>query len=148
MEKIWRKSENSIWTSSLIIMAYSTFLGRFGGGLMSGAQTNFFIDTLGLSGKQVLLMEGIRELPGLALMFVAAFFMRLPLSQSTAISILIMGLGFFLYAFVHSYSALLAVIVVASLGMHMSMPLGGSLSMSLTTKDKTGQVLGSLASVG
>jgi predicted MFS family arabinose efflux permease len=129
-------------------MAYSTFLGRFGGGLMSGAQTNFFINTLGLSGKQVLLMEGIRELPGLALMFVAAFFMRLPLSQSTAISTLIMGLGFFLYAFVHSYSALLTVIVVASLGMHMSMPLGGSLSMSLTTKEKTGQVLGSLASVG
>lgn len=148
MKNFWQKTETSIWTSSLLLMAYSTFLGRFGGGLMDGAKTNFLVNTLNLSGGRVLLLEGIRELPGLALMFVVALFMRMPLSQSSAISIFIMGIGFFLYAFVHSYLALIAVVVLSSLGMHMSMPLTGALTMSLTTKEKTGQVLGSLASVG
>lgn len=148
MKKFRRKRDISIWTSSLLLMAYSTFLGRFGGGLMDGARTNFLVNTLNLSGGRVLLLEGIREIPGLALMFVVAFFMRMPLSQSSAISIFIMGIGFFLYAFVNSYLALIVVVVLSSLGMHMSMPLNGALTMSLTTKEKTGQVLGSLASVG
>ncbi len=115
---------------------------------MSGARTNFLINTLNLDGKQVLLMEGIRELPGLALIFIAAFFMRLPLSYGASISVLIMGIGYFLFTFVHSYSALLAVMIVTSFGMHMSMPLNSSLSMSLVTKEKTGRMLGALASVG
>jgi predicted MFS family arabinose efflux permease len=148
VKNFWKKTETSIWTSNLLLMAYATFLNRFGGGLMDGARTNFLVDTMSLSGGRVLLLEGIRELPGLVLMFVAALFMRMPLSQSSAISVFIMGIGFFLYAFVHSYSALIAVVVLSSLGMHMTMPLNGALTMSMTTKEKTGQVLGSLASVG
>jgi len=148
MQSIRQFFTSSIWTLSLVLLACATFLNRFGQGLLSGARTNFFVDTLGLSGGQVLWLEGIREIPGLGLMFIAALMMRLPLSSRGAVSVLIMGASYTLYAFVDSYTALLAVVVIASLGEHMWMPLRSALAMSLGSKVNTGEVLGTLASVG
>jgi predicted MFS family arabinose efflux permease len=146
--KFWKNSANTIWTSSLILLAYSTFFRSFAFGIMDGARTNFLIDTLKLNGGQVLWLEGIRELPGLVLMFIAALIMRLPLSRSLAVSVILTGIGYALYAVINSYTALLAVVVFSSLGLHMSMPLHSSLAMCLATKDKVGRLLGTLSSVG
>ena len=140
--------DRRIWTPNLVLMASAIFMMRFGEGVLGGARINFFVDTLGLTGGQVLWLEGVRELPGLALMFIAAFTMRLPLSRRAAAAVLITGVGYVLYATVGSYSALLAVAVFASLGMHMWFPLRSALGMSLSTKDKAGLVLGTLGSVG
>jgi MFS family permease len=129
-------------------MAATVFLQRFGEGLLWATRTNFFVETLGLSSAQVLWLEGIRELPGLGLIFIAALTMRLTLCRRAAASLLIMGVGFALYATIHSYMALLAVAIVASLGMHMWMPLRSTLAMCMSTKDKAGRVLGTLSSVG
>jgi predicted MFS family arabinose efflux permease len=117
-------------------------------GLLDGARTNFFVESLGLTGNQVLWLEGIREIPGLALMFIAALTMRLPLSRRTAVSILIAGFGYGLYALVDSYTGLLVVAVVASLGLHMWMPLNSSLAMSLSAEGRAGSVMGTLNGVG
>jgi predicted MFS family arabinose efflux permease len=140
--------EETIWTRNLILMASAVFLQRFGEGLVWATRNNFFVETIGLNSGQVLWLEGIREIPGLGLMFIAALTMRLPLSQRSAASLIIMSIGYAMYAIVNSYFALLTVAIVASLGMHMWMPLRSTLAMCLTTKDKTGRVLGSLASVG
>ena len=147
MKQFWKKPDRTIWTANLILLATATFVLSFGQGLLGGARTNFFIDTLGLTGEQVLWLEGIREIPGLALMFIAAAVMHLPLVWQTAAYILIMGVGYALYAPVDSYGTLIGVAIFASLGMHGWMPLNSALSMSLTTKDKSGQVLGALSSV-
>jgi len=138
----------AIWTQNLIFLAVAYFMQRFGLALIDGARINFFVETLGLGGGQVLWLEGIREIPGLALMFIAALTMRLPLSYRTAASVLLMGVGFGLYAFIDSYSALLVVAVIASLGMHMWMPLHSSLAMGLSPGGKTASVLGQLNGVG
>jgi len=148
MKRFVLSFDKRIWTPNLILLASAVFMIRFGEGVLGGARTNFFVDTLGLTGGQVLWLEGMRELPGLGLMFIAAFTMRLPLSWRAAAALLITGVGYALYATVGSYAALLAVAVFASLGLHMWFPLNSSLGMSLSTKEKTGQVLGTLASVG
>ena len=148
MKKLRINFDATIWTGNLILLASAIFLQRFGEGLLWATRTNFFVDTLGLSGGQVLWLEGIREIPGLGLIFIAALTMRLPLSRRAAASVFIMGVGYGLYAVIISYLALLVVAVIASLGMHMWMPLRSTLAMCLTTEDKVGRVLGSLASVG
>jgi predicted MFS family arabinose efflux permease len=148
MQNIWKRFDAKIWTRNLIFFAVAVFLARFGQGLMRGARMNFFVDTLGLSGGQVLWLEGIRELPGLGLIFLAALTMRLPLARQGAISVLLMGLGYVLYAFVGSYSALLAASIVASFGFHMWTPLRSAIGMSLSSKENAGRVMGMLASVG
>jgi len=137
-----------IWARSMIVLASSVFLARLGQGLVSGTSTNFFLDVLGLSDSQVLWLAGIREIPGLSLMFIAALVSRLPLSRRASVSLLLMGIGYALYSIVHSYSALIAVALIGSLGFHNWMPLQSALSLGLSENKDSGRVLGSLSSVG
>ena len=148
MQRIWRRFDVTTWTSNLVLFAVAVFLVRFGQGLLGGARINFFVDTLGLSAGQVLWLEGIRELPGLGLILIAALTMRLPPPRQGALALLLMGIGYALYAFVGSYSVLLAAAIVASFGFHLWTPLHSVIGMSLSTKENTGRVLGTLASVG
>ncbi len=148
MHHLWKKVDLTMWSRNLTLFACAVFLDRFGQGILGGARMNFFVDTLGLSNSQVLWLEGIREVPGLVLIFIAALTMLLPLAWQGAVALLLMGAGFTLYAFVGSYSALLAVVMVDSLGFHLWTPLNSAIGMSLSAKRNTGQVLGMLASVG
>ena len=148
VKRLWEANASSILGRNLIVMLVAVFVMRFGEGILGGVRTNFFLDTLGLSAGQVLWLEGIRELPGLALVFIAALTMHLPLSRRAAISVLVMGIGYGLQSSVRSYGALLVVAVVASFGMHGYQPLHPALGISLTTRDKAGRVMGALASAG
>lgn len=148
MKRLTKMFGMPIWTRELVILALGVFFLRFGEGVVGGARMNFFIDTLGLTDGQVMWLEGMREVPGLALMFIAALMMHLPLSWRGTAAILLIGVGYALYAVVQSYTALLVVAVVASLGFHLWMPIQPALSMAMVRKDMSGRVLGSLASVG
>jgi len=136
------------WTRDLTIFVLAMFLIRCGEGVLSGARANFFVETLGLNNSQVLGLEGIRELPGLALMFLAALTMHLPLSQRAVASVLIEGVGYGLQATVTSYTGLVAVALTASLGLHGYQPVNPALSLALSTKSNSGRVMGTIASVG
>jgi predicted MFS family arabinose efflux permease len=135
-----------IWSRSLVLLAAAIFLLSLGSGLQNGVSTNFMKE-LGLSGSQVLLQAGIREIPGLVLMFLAALMMHLPLTWRGVASVLLMGLGYGLYITVHSWTALVVVSLTASLGFHLWMPLNSSLALGLAKKENAGRVLGTLASV-
>jgi len=135
-----------IWSRSLVLLAAAIFLLSLGTGLQNGVNTNFMKE-LGLSGSQVLLQAGIREIPGLCLMFIAALVMHLPLTWRSVASVLLMGVGYALYATVHSWMALVVVSLTASLGFHLWMPLNSTLALGLVSKENAGRVLGTLASV-
>lgn len=148
MERIRRRFDNTVWTRNLVIFAVAMFLVRFGQGLLNGARMNYFVETIGIDSGQILWLEGIRELPGLGLIFVAALTIHLPLKHQGALSVLLMGVGYGLYAIVGSYTALLGAAIVASFGFHLWTPLHGAIGMSLSSKENAGRVLGALASVG
>jgi len=138
----------SLWTRDLAMTAAAVFFMRFGEGLLGGARMNFFVDTIGISGGQVLWLEGIREIPGLILIFIAALTMHLPLSWRAAASAAVLGLGYMSFALAHSYAGLLAVAVVASFGLHGYQPIHPALAISLASERTRGRVLGLLSSVG
>jgi predicted MFS family arabinose efflux permease len=142
------QSVASTWGRDLIILAVTVFLARLGQGLLGGVSTNFFVDVLGLSGKQVLWLAGIREIPGLSLVLIAALISRWPLSRRAAAALLLMGVGYSLYVLVHSYTALLAMAIVGSLGFHNWMPVQSALGLALSKKEHSGRVLGTLSSMG
>jgi predicted MFS family arabinose efflux permease len=139
--------KTSIWSRNLILLAIAIFLLSLGMGLQSGINTNF-MQALGLTGSQVLLQADIREIPGLALMFIAALIMHLPLTWRAVAAVLIMGIGYGLYAGVHSWTALVVVSLMASLGLHLWIPLNNSLGLALVSKENSGKVLGTMAAVG
>lgn len=130
------------------MLAVSAFISAFGQGVFGGARANFFVDTLGLSGTQVLWLEGLREIPGLLLIFIAALLMFFPVAKRGAAAMFLMGLGFALYATVQSYAGLILIAILASMGNHMWMPLPGVIGMSLAPRENSGQVMGVLRSVG
>jgi predicted MFS family arabinose efflux permease len=148
MQKVLQRFDLQIWTRNLITFAVVVFMVRFGQGLLGGARMVFFVETLHLDGDQVLWLEGIRELPGLALIFLAALTMRVQLKRQAALAAALMGVGYALFAFAGSYAALLAVVIVASFGFHLWTPLNSAIGMSLSSKENTGRVLGVLGSVG
>jgi predicted MFS family arabinose efflux permease len=135
-----------IWSRSLILLAVAIFLLSLGTGLQSGINTNF-MEQLGLSDTQVLWQAGIREIPGLILMFLAAIIMHLPLTWRSVASVLVIGVGYAMYSTVHSWTALVVVSLVASLGFHLWMPLNNSLALALVKKEDSGKALGSLSAV-
>ena len=145
-DRIGTSSGGGIWSRSLVVLAAAIFLLSLGSGLQNGISTNF-MQELGLSGSQVLLQSGIREIPGLCLMFIAALMVRLPLTWRGVTSLLIMGLGYALYVTVHSWTALVVVSLAASLGFHLWMPLNSSLGLGLAKKENSGKVLGALSAV-
>jgi predicted MFS family arabinose efflux permease len=148
MERFSRHLDTQIWSRNLLLFAFSMFLVRFGQGLLNGARMNFFIEALKLSEGQVLWLEGVRELPGLGLILIAALTMTLPISQQGALSVFLMGAGYMLYAFIDSYTGLLVAVIVASFGFHMWTPLNGAIGLSLSSKENAGRVMGTLSSVG
>jgi predicted MFS family arabinose efflux permease len=139
--------QDGIWSRNLLILAVAVFLLSLGWGLQSGVNTNF-MEELGLSGSQVLLQAGIREIPGLCLMFIAALVMNLPLVWRSVASVAIMGVGYGLYVIVHSWTALVVTSLVGSLGFHLWMPLNSALGLGLVSQENSGKALGTLAAVG
>jgi len=138
---------DSIWSANLVALAGAVFLISFGTGLNTAASTNFFVRVLGLSGSQVLWLAGIREIPGLLLMFIAAVIMHWKLKNRAAVAVATMGIGYALYGLVHSYIALIGASLVGSLGFHVWMPLNSSLALGLARKEHSGRVMGSLSAV-
>jgi predicted MFS family arabinose efflux permease len=141
-------SQASIWTRDIILLTITVFFARLGQGIQQGVSTNFFVHDLGLGGDKVLWLAGIREIPGLALMFLAALMMRVPQSRRGTFALFLMGVGFGSFAFVQSYGALIATSLIASLGFHNWMPLQNSLGMALAGRERSGRVLGRLNSMG
>lgn len=142
------QSVASTWGRDLVILAVTVFLARLGQGLLRGVSTNFYIDVLGLSGKQVLWLTGIREIPGLSLVVIAALISRWPLSRRASAALLLMGLGYGLYALANSYVALMAVAILGSIGFHNWTPVQSALGLALAKKEHSGRILGTLSSMG
>lgn len=142
------KETGRVWTKNLITLAAASFFVQLGMGFQNGVATNFYVQELGLGGDLILWLAGIREIPGLLLMFLAALLSRLPLARRGVVSVLLMALGYGLWALVHSYTALIACALIASVGFHLWTPLIASIGMGLVDKARCGAVLGRLNSIG
>lgn len=147
MTAVVRRLRGTMWTQHLITLAVATFFINFGNGLMNGVNTNFYVVTLKLTDGQVLSLTGLREIPGLILIFIAALVMHWPLRRRAFASVLLMGIGYALFVFVNSFSGLVVMAIIASLGFHSWMPYQSSIALSLTTRDRSGQVMGAISSV-
>jgi predicted MFS family arabinose efflux permease len=139
---------SSFWTRNTILLALTFFFVWIGQGLWTSVNTNYFVQDLALSGRQILWLAGIREIPGLLLVFLAALVMRLPLSRRAGASLLLMGLGFGCYGLVHTYTALIAVALVGSIGFHNWFAVSNALGIGLAEKGRAGRILGRMNAVG
>ena len=143
-----RPVRSDLWSRDVLLLTLTVFLVRFGQGIHGGISTNFFVNDIGLGGDRILWLAGIREIPGLSLVFLAALVMHLPQSRRAFFSLLLMGLGYGCYAFVRSFGSLIAMAIIASIGFHNWLPLQSSIAMGLVEKNQSGRVLGRMNSSG
>jgi len=132
------------WTRHLAVMAAAVFALNVAIGLSDSVRTNFFVDLLGMSSEQILWLEGLREIPGLALVFIAAAMMAMPPRIRATVALLTMAAGYALYLTVPNFAVLVPVEILASLGLHIWMPLLTLLGTALASRAHAGRVLGLL----
>jgi predicted MFS family arabinose efflux permease len=147
-DKVSGLFKSSFWNKSLVMLTVSVFFNGFGVGIVAGTSTNFYIQVLKLTGSQVLWLQGLREIPGLLLILIAALISRLPLTWRAFGSVMVMGIGYSLFAAVHSYGGLVAVAIASSVGFHVWLPLQSTLGMHLCSKEDSGKVMGALSAAG
>jgi hypothetical protein len=94
LKRLRASLSDPFWSTNLLILVAVVFLERFGQGIVNAVNTNFFVDTLRLSGAEVLWLAGFREIPGLGMMFFAALIMHLPLVRRAMLSLILMGIGY------------------------------------------------------
>ena len=109
---------------------------------------NFAIERTVLTGKEMGLLQSLREIPGF-LAFGVVFLLLLIREQSLAlIALLLLGIGTALTGFFPSVIGLYLTTVLMSLGFHYYETLQTSLALQWIEPEKTAETLGRLIAVG
>ncbi|MGI8476935.1 MAG: MFS transporter [Thermomicrobiales bacterium] len=130
------------------VLAITTFAMQITMNLFQTISSNFFRDEIGMTGAQNGYLIAIRELPGFLLIFVAAALLRLGLARATAFSLLIAGVGFMVFAPMHSVAWVIVPTLISSVGYHSWLQLQNALGLSLARKGEEGSVLGRFSAIG
>ena len=109
--------------------------------------SNYFEDSLGLSGSQFGYITAIREIPGFLLIFLTALFYRLSLPHLTAGALLLLAVGYGFFGLSTSFWTVAPWVIISSMGYHTWLQTQAALGMSLTTENKSGGILGKLAAI-
>ncbi len=132
----------------LTLLAVTTFSVTMALNVFQAISPNFFRDELGMDGAQNGYLIAIRELPGFLLIFVAAILLRFGLARATAVSLILMGVGFASFAGVGSFSGLILPTLISSVGYHSWLQLQDALGLSLARHGEEGSVLGRFRGIG
>lgn len=109
---------------------------------------NFAIEQIAFSGREMGLLQSLREIPGF-LAFGAVYLLLVLREQSLAvISLLLLGLGTALTGFFPSTLGLYLTTLLMSLGFHYFETMQTSLTLQLIEKERTAETLGRMMAAG
>ena len=118
-------------------------------GFSENIWTNYY-NVIGMQTTDRTLLEPIREMPGLLMMFIIAALSFLTLGRMGAVAMLtraggLLALAFFVDGF---NPAFLSLMVVISLGDHIFMPLRNSIGITVARNGREGSVIGMMDATG
>ena len=113
-----------------------------------GLNANFLAEEIGISGLQLGLLEAVRESCGIAALAFLALLAGLSEPVVGSVMLALFAFGLSGYAFTHSYVSVVAVSVVWSQGLHVWMPLPGSMAIGLAEPGRAGHRLGQVRAAG
>lgn len=119
-----------------------------GNGLSDSIYSNFFKEAYDISATQRGFIEFPRELPGLLCLFVVAALSFLGDVRIAFIAQLFSIVGVLALGLLSpSYAVMMFFLFIASMGMHLFLPLQDSLGMSLAEPDRVGERMGQYGSI-
>lgn len=117
-------------------------------GLSDSIMANYFKEAYAVNAQQRGLIEIPREMPGVISMIVIAALSFIGNIRTAIIAQILAILGLLVLGLVRpDFSVMLVFLFIFSLGMHMYMPLGDSIGLSLASSQNMGRMLGRFNSV-
>ncbi len=142
------QNQKSDWGRDLILVAVAMFVLTIGfEGIYISIYNNFVSDDLGITRKQLGVVESIRETPGFLSAFIAALTIQIPSPILGGFMLLIMGTGIAAFSQVRTISSLTLWAVFWSVGFHCWVPLEPSMVLSLTKDEGKGKRLGQMTRI-
>jgi MFS family permease len=129
-----------------IMLAIMSAAYGFASNAHNNIVTNYLIEVLDFSGPQFGYFTAIREVGGFILIFLTALLYRISLQRVTAGALVILGLGYALFAVATNFINLIPWVLLTSFGLHTILQTQYSLGLTLTTEDRSGAVLGRMGS--
>ncbi len=108
---------------------------------------NFAADVAGLEGKHIGVIQSIREIPGFLALLAVFIMVFIKEHRLSAISILLLGIGFAATGLFPSYSGLIVTTLIMSFGFHYYETTNQSLTLQYFDKDTSPWVFGKLYSI-
>ena len=103
---------------------------------------NFAVETVGLNGAQVGIVQSVREIPGFLALLAVYFILIIKEHHLSALSILILGLGVALTGCLPTYSGIIITTLIMSSGFHYYETTNQSLTLQYFDKTKSPLVFG------
>lgn len=116
--------------------------------VQTGLNDNFLVGQLGLTGSQKGILEAFRESCGILAFVVLAILAGFAEPIIAAGMLLLVGLGLGAYSQVYSFPTVIIASMIWSQGLHVWMPLPGSMMLSLAEHNQTGRRMGQLQAAG
>lgn len=107
---------------------------------------NFAVDTVGINGLQVGIIQSFREIPGFLALFVVYILLIIKEHRLAAFSTLILGLGVSITGYLPTYYGLIFSTIIMSTGFHYFETTNQSLTLQYFSKAESPHVFGSLRS--
>ena len=118
---------------------FSILVWGIGIGCFAAAMNNFLSDILHMDSVERGWLEFFRELPGLALVFILALLHKVSDWKIIRLGTLISMLGVILLMVPANKIAVVAFIMIWSMGEHLVMPIRSAVAMQLAQPGKAGQ---------
>lgn len=136
-------------TNQLILFLTAAVLLSAAGSVNESIFNNFLRDTFNPSPESRGWLELPRELPGFLVVLMTGVLAALPVTRLGMVGGLLLALGLAGLAILGTtWSGMVAMMVLASSGLHLLMPVGSSIAIGLTKEGNRGKRLGQLGSVG
>ena len=147
--KLLKNIKNVYKTKDAVLFLIVMLLFGLSYGYYRGVQDNYLANIIHVNEFERGIIEFLREMPGLFLVFIIAFFHRFNEQSILKISILICAVAVLLMAVIPTMKVpFVALMVLFSVGEHMIMPSRSSVAMHTAEKGKEGLSLGIVTSVG
>lgn len=108
---------------------------------------NFAVEDVGLTGRQVGMIQSVREIPGFLTLFAVFVMLIIKEHRLSALSVLLLGLGLGLTGLFPSYGGLLATTLIMSFGFHYYATTNQSLTLQYFDTQTSPWVFGKLRSI-
>jgi MFS family permease len=116
--------------------------------LQMGLNANFLAETIGISGRELGLLEALRESCGITAFLFLALLAGFAEPLVGAAMLVLLGLGLGSYSLAGSFAAIAGLSLVWSQGLHTWMPLPNSMTLALAEPEQRGQRLGQIGAAG